>query len=106
MAAGPWDWGRAFITGPSGVGWTDLNQMVDLPDGVVPVRAIDIKNKGQVLAIGLVPEPEPYALMLAGLALIGLMMRHKEAKNQSSSSKSLILPPPLARMEGRIIKAL
>jgi hypothetical protein len=57
--------------------------MVDLPDGVVPVRAIDIKNKGQVLAIGLVPEPETYALMLAGLALIGLVMRHKEAKNQN-----------------------
>jgi hypothetical protein len=47
------------------------------------VPAIDINNKGQVLAIGLVPEPETYALMLAGLALIGLVMRHKEAKNQN-----------------------
>jgi hypothetical protein len=64
--------------------------MVDLPDGVVLVRAIDIKNKGQVLAIGLVPEPETYSLMLAGLALIRLMMRHKEAKNQSRAQANLL----------------
>jgi probable HAF family extracellular repeat protein len=51
---------HAFITGPNGEGMTDLNSLVDLPDGV-----------------GVIPEPETYAMFLAGLVLIGFMSRPK-----------------------------
>ena len=53
----------------------DLNSLVDLPDGVVLTEAMDINNVGQVIAIGIVPEPESYAMFLAGLGLIGLIAR-------------------------------
>jgi probable HAF family extracellular repeat protein len=72
---------HAFITGPNGVGMTDLNSLVDLPEGVILTSAGDINNNGQVIAVGTVPEPETYALMLAGLGLVGLMTRRKKAKN-------------------------
>lgn len=55
---------------------TDLNTLVDLPAGFVVVNAIDINNNGQVIAT-VVPEPESYALLLAGLALIGAVVRRK-----------------------------
>ena len=58
---------RAFITGPDGEGMMNLNSMVDLP-GVLLTHPADLNNNGQVIAIGLIPEPETYALMLAGLA--------------------------------------
>ncbi len=70
---------RAFITGPNGVGMDDLNSLVNLPAGVVLERALAINNMGQVVALAsIVPEPESYALMLAGLALIGVMVRRKQ----------------------------
>ncbi len=72
---------RAFITGPDGEGMTDLNSLIDLPDGVVLTLAMGINNNGQMIAIGLIPEPETFALMLAGLGLIGFMARRKKAKN-------------------------
>ena len=46
---------------------SDLNSLVDLPDGVVLRNAMDINNSGQVIATG-VPEPETYALLLVGWA--------------------------------------
>jgi probable HAF family extracellular repeat protein len=71
---------HAFITGVNSEGMTDLNSLVDLPRGVVLTEAIDINNNGQVIArASIVPEPETYALMLAGLGLIGLMVRRKKA---------------------------
>jgi probable HAF family extracellular repeat protein len=63
----------AFITGPNGTGLTDLNSLVDLPQGVVLIGATGINNVGQVITT-LIPEPESYALLLAGLALIGVMI--------------------------------
>jgi hypothetical protein len=60
---------------------TDLNSLIDLPDGVVLTLAMGINNNGQMIAIGLIPEPETFALMLAGLGLIGFMARRKKAKN-------------------------
>ena len=59
----------------------DLNSLVDLPDGVILTHAIDINNNGQVIATGIVPEPETYALMLAGLVLVGFIARRKKGKN-------------------------
>ena len=68
---------HAFITGPNGMGVTDLNSLIHLPTGVVLTDAVAINNMGQVIAlanVGVVPEPESYALMLAGLALIGVIV--------------------------------
>jgi probable HAF family extracellular repeat protein len=68
---------HAFITGPDGEGMVDLNSLVDLPDGVILTQAAGINNNGQVIAMGVIPEPETYALMLAGLGLLGFMARRK-----------------------------
>jgi probable HAF family extracellular repeat protein len=69
---------HAFITGPNGVGMTDLNSLVSLPAGVVLSAAV-INNSGQVLAsTTTIPEPQTYALMLAGLFLTGVMVRRKQ----------------------------
>ena len=68
---------HAVITGPNGVGITDLNSLVKVPDDFLLINAVDINNEGQVIAIGVIPEPESYAMFLAGLGLIGLMTRRK-----------------------------
>jgi probable HAF family extracellular repeat protein len=69
---------HAFITGHNGVGMADLNSLVDLPAGVFLTKAFAINNTGQVIVTALVPEPESYALMLAGLALMGVVVRRKQ----------------------------
>ena len=76
---------HAFITGPDGMGMTDLNSLVDLPQGWILTNAMDINNNGQVIAAGIVPEPEAYALMLAGLGLLAFMVRRKMAENPDES---------------------
>ncbi|ODT83069.1 MAG: hypothetical protein ABS69_04705 [Nitrosomonadales bacterium SCN 54-20] len=63
---------HAFVTGPNGEGMTDLNSLVRLSEGGVLTTAMGINNEGQVIVLA-VPEPETYALMLAGLGLIGFM---------------------------------
>lgn len=68
---------HAFVTGPDGTGMTDLNALVDLPEGVILTTASGINNVGQVIAIAVVPEPSSYALMLAGLALVGVVIRRR-----------------------------
>lgn len=74
----------AFITGPNGEGMTDLNSLVELPQGVIRLtQAFSINNNGQVIAAGLVPEPEIYALMLAGLGLVGFMARRRKDRSIS-----------------------
>jgi probable HAF family extracellular repeat protein len=67
---------HAFITGPDGMGMMDLNSLVDLPGGV-PLAAKGINNSGQIIAVA-IPEPESYALLLAGVALIGVVVRRKK----------------------------
>jgi probable HAF family extracellular repeat protein len=66
---------HAFITGPDGMGMLDLNSLVDLANGVILTSAAAINNNGQVIAVGVIPEPETYALMLAGLVLVGFIAR-------------------------------
>jgi probable HAF family extracellular repeat protein len=61
---------QAFVTGPNGLEITDLNT-----GGWS--NAIAINNMGQVIAT-IVPEPESYALMLAGLAVVGVIVRRKQ----------------------------
>lgn len=68
---------HAFITGPNGAGLTDLNSLVDLPDGVILADATDINNTGQMVALA-GREPFSYALMLAGLCLVGFVGRGRE----------------------------
>ena len=58
---------------------TDLNSLVSLPGGVVLTEAAGINNLGQVAAIASIPEPETYAMMLAGLSLLGFIARRKTA---------------------------
>ncbi len=72
---------HAVITGANGMGTMDLNSLVELPEGVILTDAVDINNNGQVIATGIVPEPEAYALMLAGLVLVGFIARRKKGKN-------------------------
>jgi len=57
----------------------DLNSLslVGLPAGVVLESASGINNAGQVIATT-IPEPEVYALFLAGLALVGFVARRKK----------------------------
>ncbi|SFH42794.1 PEP-CTERM protein-sorting domain-containing protein [Nitrosospira sp. Nsp14] len=77
---------HAFITGPNGAGITDLNSLVDLPEGIILTGAVDINNAGQVIAIGVIPEPETSALFLAGLAMIGFIARRKKMSARNTFS--------------------
>jgi probable HAF family extracellular repeat protein len=75
---------HAFVTGPNGVGMTDL-QLLLVSHGVVTSSAVGINNLGQVLAdtrinTSMVPELSSYALMLAGLGLVGFMVRRRESE--------------------------
>ena len=83
---------HAFITGPDGEGMINLNSLVDLPEGWVLTEATGINNNGQVIAIGgqviaigLIPEPKIYALMLAGFGLTAFMARRKEVERSRNS---------------------
>jgi hypothetical protein len=53
---------------------TDLNSLIDLPGGIILTDAVDVNNVGQVIAIGVIPEPEAYALFLAGLGLMAVIV--------------------------------
>jgi probable HAF family extracellular repeat protein len=68
---------HAFMTGANGVGMMDLNSLIHL-SGITLTSAVAINNAGQIIAIGTIPEPEIYGLLLCGLALIGFMARRKK----------------------------
>jgi probable HAF family extracellular repeat protein len=70
---------HAFITGPNGVGMTDLGALIKLPDNSASY-ASDINNSGQVIIniIPSIPEPKIYAMVLAGLIMLSYFMRRKE----------------------------
>lgn len=72
---------HAFVTGPDGTGMIDLNSFAKLSsDEVFLSRANGINNLGQIIAVvSPIPEPASYALMLAGLGLVGLMLRRKKS---------------------------
>lgn len=84
---------HAFITGANGSGMTDLNSMVALANGAYPTVANGINDSGQILASGTdghsylltvtapVPEPETYAMLLAGLGVIGVVSRRRTTKS-------------------------
>jgi hypothetical protein len=67
---------------------TDLNSLVSLP-GVVLTDARAINDHGQVIVQGsMIPEPETYALLLAGLGLIGVMPRRGKTVGKKSDTRS------------------
>lgn len=72
---------HGFVTGPDGTGMVDLNSFAKLSsDDVFLSRANGINNLGQIIAVvSPIPEPASYALMLAGLGLVGLMVRRKKS---------------------------
>jgi len=78
---------HAFITGPDGDGITDLNSLITLENGIFFSDATGINDSGQIIAnasdgqaylLSPVPEPETYAMLLAGLGLMGFMGRRKK----------------------------
>jgi len=76
---------HAFITGSNGTGMMDLNSLIHLPNGAILVSVTDINNAGRAIGIGIVPEPEAYALFLAGLALVGFVARRKKIGGEAVS---------------------
>ena len=72
---------HVFITDADGMGMMKLNSLIDLPQGVILMRAMDINNNGQVIALGLIPEPETYALMLPGLGMVGFAARREGGRH-------------------------
>jgi probable HAF family extracellular repeat protein len=82
---------HAFVTGPNGSGMTDLNSLINLP-GDPLTESYGINNLGQVIAggfIATIPEPESYALMLAGLVLVGVMVRRSRHTKPLASEAGL-----------------
>ena len=79
---------HAFITGANGSGMTDLNSLVTLGGGDYLTEARGINDAGQIIAnatnghayliTAAVPEPESYAMMLAGLGLMAAVVRRKQ----------------------------
>jgi probable HAF family extracellular repeat protein len=83
---------HAFITGPAGNDLVDLNSLLDLPDEVTLTEAVDINNAGQVVAVAqVIPEPETYAMLLAGLGVIGFMARRKKAAIPGRTAARLLI---------------
>jgi hypothetical protein len=66
----------------------DLNSLVALSNGAILERTVGINNNGQVIALG-IPEPETYALMLAGLALVGFIARRTRSEAGFSVDQGL-----------------
>ena len=60
---------------------TDLNSLASFPD--VIKNALSINNAGQVLVVAsYAPKPETYALMFAGLGLIGFLTWRQKSGNR------------------------
>lgn len=80
--------GHAFLTGANGIGMTDLSLLAPVvAAGWTQLNPLSINNKGQIVGYGTlrghsqafllttpdispVPEPSPYAMLLAGLGLL------------------------------------
>lgn len=81
---------NAVVSGPDATGFTDLNTLVQLPAGRHLYHAFSINDSGQILARALtdqlylltpVPEPETYAMLLAGMLLLMLRVGFQRSKS-------------------------
>lgn len=80
--------GKPFVTGANGSAMTNLDSLVTLTAGAYISRVERINNFGQIIAAGsdghayllttAVPEPETYAMMLAGLGLLGFAVQRRK----------------------------
>lgn len=75
-------YGHIFITGPDGAGMTDLNFLIASSKRALvgELGPMGINNSDQAIVnsyVIVVPEPESYALLLVGLALIGAVAWRK-----------------------------
>jgi len=86
---------HAFLTGINGTGMTDLSLLAPVvAAGWTQLNPLSINNKGQIVGYGSlhghsqafllttpeispVPEPSTYAMLLAGLGLMGFKLRNK-----------------------------
>jgi hypothetical protein len=80
--------GHAFVSGPNGIGLTDLNTHLQSPGGPRFINAYAINDAGQILSMASdthlylltpVPEPESTAMLLAGLAVVGVATRRRRS---------------------------
>ena len=68
-----------LVTGPNGEGIVDLNWL-DLPQTLSLQAAFGINDTEQIIVVAsAVPQPETYALLLAGLGLVAFMAKRKAA---------------------------
>lgn len=81
---------RAFITDIDGTNMIDLNSVAPLSNGAW-FTAAAINNRGQILAItnddrtfllSPVPELEAYSMLMAGLGLMGFMLRSRRRQRE------------------------
>jgi hypothetical protein len=65
----------------------ETTNTVDLSLGVALVinSLIPLNNAGQVIAVGVIPEPEIYAMLLAGLGQVGFMVQRKKIGGETFS---------------------
>lgn len=84
---------HALSTDPNGMGMRDVGTL----DGTGNSGAVGINNTGQVVVYSRtwtdnpapIPEPESYALFLAGLALVGFIARRKKMSGKAFTRDSL-----------------
>jgi probable HAF family extracellular repeat protein len=84
------DW-HAFVTDPGGMNMMDLNSLVDLPGGVILNHATGINNRGQVIAVAIIPEPASYLLMLVGLVLVSFIAREESGATLELRARAMPL---------------
>ena len=87
--------GTTDVTGaPKSTGWGDINSnaMVQLPITVTvdwksgPLRTANSANYQGSVLLSPVPEPETYAMMLAGLGALGFLARRRNSNHSSSDN--------------------
>jgi probable HAF family extracellular repeat protein len=97
----------AFITGRNGGGMTDVNSLVSLPGGAVLTNATGINNLGQIAANSAtsIPEPETYAMLLAGLSLLGFIARRRKTAQAAFDAELQRADAPLSPVRLIVVSA-